>query len=69
MLDPPVLGDGAPAGWGRNCTTKTRLLGSDGWDGAMITSYDARDGITFSFALYTEKRYTGTPVHDYDPSV
>ena len=47
MLDPTIIADGAPGGWVRNCTTKTRLLGSDGWDGAIVDSYDARDGMTF----------------------
>ena len=27
--------------------SQTRLLGSDGWDGAIGDSYDARDGMTF----------------------
>jgi len=47
MLDLAVLACRRPGGWRRNCTTQTRSLGSDGWDGAMVASYGARDDVTF----------------------
>ena len=37
----------APVGGLRNCTTKTRWLGSDGGDEAMGASYAVRDSMTF----------------------
>ena len=42
MLDPPVLACRRPRGRRRHCTTQTRWLGRDGWEGARGASSSAR---------------------------
>src|SRR5262245_50354261 len=50
-----------PMGGRRNCPTKTRWLGSDGGDEAMIESYTARDGMTCSLHSAQGKDTLGHP--------